>query len=197
MRDTLLLSGHPSKVGAPIPRPPAVLFPCVFPSSSSSTWERAWQGGEDEVPKEKLASLGLKQKSYESEKKKSQSMSTHTKKIWLTNHPHFAYHFNTKEKKTTTTKKKKPNSSQCSPNVSNQRHLKISVEITCKNQKKKKKKEEGKRKKGKERERAKKITRKPLIIPSQHYWQIYSQTDLRVFHTCSKLGFINFHHTDF
>lgn len=51
----------PQKGGSPIPRPPAVLFPCVFPSSSSSTWERAWQGGEDEVPKEKLASLGLKQ----------------------------------------------------------------------------------------------------------------------------------------
>lgn len=29
------------------------LFPRVFPSSSSSTRERAWQGGEDEVPKEK------------------------------------------------------------------------------------------------------------------------------------------------
>lgn len=35
-------------------------------------------------------------------------------------------------------------------------------------------------------------------FPSQHNWQTYSQTDLRVFHTtCSEFRFIDFHHTDF
>lgn len=66
----------------PLHRDHQLLFPCVFPSSSSSTWERAWQGGEDEVPKEKLASLGLKQnhRKCETLKRKSLNQWAHTHK---------------------------------------------------------------------------------------------------------------------
>lgn len=76
---------------------------------------------------------------------------------------------------------------QSNPNVCNQRHLKISAEITSKNKTKQKKR----KKKNKEN------NHKAFDYSLSAYWQIYSQTYLRVFHTCSKLGFINFHHTDF
>lgn len=132
-------------------------FPCPFPSSS--TWKRAWQRGENEVPKEKLASLGLKRNHREIIKKQNKTIwiNEHThKNIWLTHHPHFAYNFNTKEKNKNKTKPTRliTMQSKClqpKTSIFQLKSLLGKIKVKKRKEKKKKKRKKGKKKENKQR----------------------------------------------